>query len=57
MKKEIYESIQFDNPSEIIYWSKKWEVSPEKLRSVFKKIQSNQVDKLKAHLRKDGFAL
>jgi hypothetical protein len=57
MKKEIYETIQFDNPADLIYWSKKWEISPVKLFSVFKKIKSNSVDKLKDHLRRDGFAL
>ncbi|HLY71486.1 MAG TPA: hypothetical protein VKR53_17245 [Puia sp.] len=57
MKKEIHESIQFNNLSDIVYWSKKWEISPTKLFSVYTKIKSSRIDKLKAHLRKDGFAL
>jgi hypothetical protein len=57
MKKEYIEIVEFDDPSAVIYWSKKWEISPVKLFSTFLKINSNRIDKLKYHLRKDGFAL
>jgi hypothetical protein len=57
MKKEYIDIIEFDDPCAIIYWSKKWEISPVKLFSTFLKINSNRIDKLKYHLRKDGFAL
>ena len=57
MKKEISESIQFNDPLDVIYWSKKWEISPVKLFNAFKKVKSNKIDKLKECLRKDGFAL
>jgi hypothetical protein len=57
MKKEQFEIIEFDDPSAIMYWSKKWEISPVKLFSTFLKIHSNRIDKLKYHLRKAGFAL
>jgi hypothetical protein len=57
MKKYISESIQFNDPSDVIYWSKKWEISPTRLFSAFKKIKSNKISKLKESLRKDGFAL
>lgn len=57
MKKEINEVIRFDNPSDIMYWSKKWEVSPVKLFSTFEKIKSNNTNDIKRYLRNDGFAL
>ena len=57
MKKEISESIQFNDPLAVIYWSKKWEISPVRLFNAFKKVKSNKIDKLKECLRKDGFAL
>jgi hypothetical protein len=47
MKKQIQESIRFDDPSEIIYWSKKWEISAMTLFRVFEKIKSNKIDQLK----------
>ena len=57
MKKEINEVIHFDKPSEIAYWSKKWEISPIKLFSAFVKIKSNNIRDIKKVLRNDGFAL
>ena len=57
MKKKSREIIEFDDPSAIIYWSKKWEISPVKLFITFMEINSNRIDKLKFRLRKDGFAL
>jgi hypothetical protein len=56
-EKEPSETIAFDDPAAIIYWSKKWEISPIKLFIAFLKINSNRIDKLKYHLRKDGFAI
>jgi hypothetical protein len=57
MKKEINDIIQFDKPAEVIYWAKKWEISPMKLFSAFMKTKSNSIEVLKNHLRNDGFAL
>ncbi|HTQ66951.1 MAG TPA: hypothetical protein VMI12_19295 [Puia sp.] len=57
MKKKINEVINFSNPSDIVYWSKKWEVSPLKLFTTFVKIKSNHISDIKKVLRTDGFVL
>jgi hypothetical protein len=57
MKKEIIDIIQFDKPEDIVYWSKKWEISPIKIFNAFDKVKSNNVEDLKKYLREDGFAL
>ena len=54
---ELVETIAFDDPAAIIYWSKKWEISPIKLFIAFLKIKSNRIDELRYHLRNDGFAI
>jgi hypothetical protein len=56
-EQELVETIAFDDPAAIIYWSKKWEISPIKLFIAFLKIKSNRIDELRYHLRNDGFAI
>lgn len=56
-ERDLVETIAFDDPAAIIYWSKKWEISPIKLFITFLKVKSNRIDKLKNHLRRDGFAI
>jgi hypothetical protein len=57
MKTQQNPVINFQNPEDVIYWSKKWEVSPMKLFYAFTKTQSNDTETIKKYLRNDGFAL
>jgi hypothetical protein len=49
--------IDFKNVQDVIYWAKKWEVSPHQLMEAFQATNSNAVDKIEAYLRGKGFAV
>lgn len=49
--------INFRNPSDVIYWSKKWEISPDSLFSAYLQIRSDKIEPIKNYLRNIGFAL
>ncbi|MEJ7738819.1 MAG: hypothetical protein WKF97_15445 [Chitinophagaceae bacterium] len=49
--------IDFKNIQDIIYWSKKWEVSPHQLMKAFTETQSSNVNRIIEYLREQGFAL
>jgi hypothetical protein len=49
--------LNLDQISEIVYWTKKWEISPEQLLSAVNATKSNSIPKIEAYLRQQGFAL
>ncbi|MEO6916206.1 MAG: hypothetical protein ABI174_10055 [Chitinophagaceae bacterium] len=49
--------IDFKKIQEIIYWSTKWEVSPNQLIKAYTATQSREVKKLEEYLREEGFAI
>ena len=50
-------TINFKKILEIVYWAKKWEISPLQLLIAFKKTNSNSIAKIKEYLRARGFAV
>jgi hypothetical protein len=50
-------AIRLSQPEDIIYWSKKWEISPGQLLKAVKATKSNKVHAIAAYLREMGFAL
>jgi hypothetical protein len=57
MTEEKQTVINFRNPGDIIYWSKKWEISPDSLFSAYLETKSDKVEPIKNYLRNIGFAL
>ncbi len=49
--------INFQNIQDIIYWSKKWEVSPYELMKAYYTTNTNSVRKIEEYLRSKGFAV
>lgn len=49
--------IDFQKIQDIIYWTKKWEISAYQLIEAFYTIKTNKVSKIEAHLRSKGFAV
>ena len=49
--------INFRNIQDVIFWAKKWEVSPHQLMEAFHATKSNSVKKIGEYLRGKGFAL
>jgi hypothetical protein len=49
--------INFRNPNDVIYWSKKWEISPNSLFTAYMQTRSDKIGSIKAYLRTIGFAL
>ena len=54
---EIYPEIDFKKIQDIVYWSKKWEVSPNQLIKAYTATQSREVRKIEEYLRDEGFAV
>lgn len=54
---EKHPEIDFKKVQEIIYWSKKWEVSPHQLIEASQHLQTNNVREIEAYLREKGFAI
>jgi hypothetical protein len=50
-------TINFRKILEIVYWAKKWEISPLQLLIAFKQTNSNSIAKIKEYLRARGFAV
>ena len=49
--------IDFEKIQDIIYWSKKWEISPYQLMQAFYIIKTGNVRKIENYLREKGFAI
>jgi hypothetical protein len=49
--------IDFKKIQDIIYWSKKWEISPHQLIHAYQFLQSSNVKKIEKYLREKGFAI
>ena len=49
--------IDFKKIQDIIFWSKKWEVSPNQLVEAYQTLNSNNVKQIEKYLREKGFAL
>lgn len=49
--------IDFQKIQDIIYWTKKWEISAYQLMEAFYTIKTNKVSKIEEYLRSKGFAL
>ena len=49
--------IDFEKIQDIIYWSKKWEISPYQLMQAFYIIKTSNVRKIENYLREKGFAV
>lgn len=49
--------IDFKRIQDIIYWSKKWEVSPHQLIEASNATQSSNVKTIEEYLRGKGFAI
>ncbi len=49
--------IDFKKIQDIIYWSKKWEISPNQLIDAYQELKSNNVKEIEAYLRGKGFAI
>lgn len=49
--------IDFQKIQDIIYWTKKWEISAYQLMEAFYTIKTNKVSKIEEYLRLKGFAL
>ena len=54
---EMSTEIDFKKIQEIIYWSKKWEVSPNQLIKAYTAVESREVKKIEEYLREKGFAV
>ena len=54
---ELSPVIDFKRIQEIIYWSKKWEVSPNQLIKAYTATESREVKKIEEYLREKGFAV
>jgi len=49
--------INFKSVQDVIFWAKKWEVSPHQLMQASHATNSNNVNKIGEYLRGKGFAL
>lgn len=49
--------IDFQNVEEIIYWTKKWEISAYQLIEAFYTTKTSSVRKIEEYLREKGFAV
>ncbi len=49
--------IDFKKIQDIIYWAKKWEVSPNQLIDASRMLQTSSVRQIEAYLRGKGFAI
>ena len=55
--KQAEPEINFKNVQDVIFWAKKWEVSPHQLMEAFNATKSNAVNKIEEYLRGKGFAV
>jgi hypothetical protein len=51
------QAVNLSRPDDIVYWSKKWEISPNQLFRAIQATQSNSVPAITKYLRDLGFAL
>lgn len=57
MHNEKGPEIDFNKIQDIIYWCKKWEISPYQLIQAYQSLHSNDVKQIEKYLRGRGFAL
>ena len=55
--KTLEPKIDFKKIQDIIYWAKKWEVSPHQLIEASNATQSSDVKVIEEYLRNKGFAI
>jgi hypothetical protein len=55
--KQAEPEIDFKNVQDVIFWAKKWEVSPHQLMEAYTATNSNAVSKIEEYLRGKGFAV
>lgn len=49
--------IDFEKIQDVIYWSKKWEISPHQLIEAAQFLKTNNVKTIEWYLREKGFAI
>ena len=49
--------IDFQKIQDVIYWSKKWEISPHQLIEAAQFLKTNDVKTIESYLREKGFAI
>ena len=49
--------VDIENLGEIIYWTKKWEISPKQLLKAIMETNSNSIIKIRDYLVNQGFAV
>jgi hypothetical protein len=57
MNKHLQPSVNLSRLDEIVYWTKKWEISPNQLLLAIRATQSNNVQVITQYLRERGFAI
>lgn len=50
-------AIDFKKIQDVIYWSKKWEISPYQLVEASQTLKTSNVKEIEAYLREKGFAI
>jgi len=50
-------SVNLTRPDEIVYWTKKWEISPNQLFLAAQATKSNRIIKIRNYLVSMGFAV
>ena len=56
-QEDMIPEIDFEKIQDVIYWSKKWEVSPHQLVDASQILKTNNVKEIEAYLREKGFAI
>jgi hypothetical protein len=57
MNKVLQPTLNMARIDDIVYWTKKWEISPNQLLQAVRAIQSSDVQAIAKYLRDRGFAL
>jgi hypothetical protein len=57
MNTNLQPSVNLSRLDDIVYWTKKWEISPNQLFQAVKATQSNDVNTITLYLRERGFAI
>ncbi|HZK63414.1 MAG TPA: DUF3606 domain-containing protein [Puia sp.] len=57
MNNALQPTLNLARIDDIVYWTKKWEISPNQLFQAVRAIQSSDVQAIAKYLRERGFAL
>lgn len=57
MNTNLQPSVNLSRLDEIVYWTKKWEISPNQLLQAVNATHSNNVQTITQYLRERGFAV